>query len=194
MIGGRIYVAIVLLSSVLGCGDDGPSTTPMPDSSTDVSIDAPMSAPCWFDTYTPAGTIALGTGNDYVPMGDHVNLEYGSQNGFHIPVHARITGLAPGNPTDPLDEGNPRTRFHGFFVATGEPVNPGRCGIRLGYVPNGGAFDLARGSAILFDTALTGVDLFGIQVRVVVEIIDASGNYAIDEKVVTCDPPIGWSM
>ena len=190
----RCCFLTVLLSGAIGCGNNAST----PDDAVDASIliDSPMSSPCWLDAHTPGGTVQLGTGTfQYTPMADHVALEFGTQLGFDIPVHAEMTGLLPGNPKDTLDPSNPRTRFHGFFVDTGESINPGRCGMRLAYVPAAGsAYDLLRGSAILFDVTLTEADLFGREVRVVVEVIDSNANYAMDEKIVICDPPPGWPM
>lgn len=187
----RRLIFCVVLGGAIGCGGPASHADDGGDDVADASIDSPKSRPCWLDTYTPAGSIKLGTGaNQYIPMPDHIALEFGTQLGYDIPVHAEMMGLMPGNPIDTLDPANPHTRFHGFFVDTGDPVNPGRCGTSLGYKPAaGGAFDLVTGAAVIFDNSLTATDLMGRQVRVVVEIIDAAGNYATDEKIVTCDIP-----
>jgi hypothetical protein len=190
----RSQLATASLMLAVGCGDNIKLAS---DAQQQPDVDAAkMSSPCWLDTYTPGGSVELGTGElQFTPMGDQVALEYGSQLGFDIPVNSRITGMLPGNPSDPLDPNNPRTRFHGYFMDTGAAINPGRCGIRLGYVPSSAStFDLVHGGAILFDTSLTGTDLFGRQVLVVLEVIDSAGNYATTQKVVTCEPPPGWPM
>lgn len=185
----RVLLGLGMAGGVIAC-HEGSTNGPHDGASAIDAIDAPPQ-PCWLDTYTPAGTVTLGTGaTQYMPMPDMVPLEYGSQDGFDIPVNAQITGLLGGNPSNPLDPSNPRTRFHGFFT-DGSPINPGNCGIRIGYQADG---TMAHGSAILFDTSLQMCDLFGLQVHIVVEIIDSAGHYATDQKDVICEPPPGWMM
>jgi hypothetical protein len=161
----------------------------------DASIDAPPAGPCWpVDGTTTGGTIQLGGGEgDFVAMPDELPVVFGSQNGYHIPVNARMTGMVPGNQTNVLDPINPRTRFGAFFVDTGEPINGAKCPIRLAYKPasdGSAAFDLLVASAVLFEVGLPEDQIFERQVRVVVEIIDHDGTYATDEKVITCKPPM----
>ena len=189
------YVLLLGFVGLAACGHGSPNATG--DGGDDGQpVDSRMSTPCWLDTYTPGGAVQLGTGaTTFIAMPDNIELEYGTQNGFDIPVNAQMTGLMPGTPNDPLDPNNPRTRFHGYFVDTGVLANPGRCGVRLGYAPStGGWYSMVHGSSVVFDPALTGKDLFGRQVRVVLEVIDGAGNYATTEKIVTCQPPPGWTM
>jgi hypothetical protein len=189
MRGCRHCLALVLLA---GCGDNTQVTL----DDAPVVVDVPPSGPCWFDPpYNPAGSIVLGTGSmTFEPMPDMPNLEPPGQQvpSYDLAVNAQMTGLEPGNPIDPLDPHNPRTRFRGVFVDTGASIYPalGPCGVRVAYSPASGAtFELSRGTPLVFDPALTGTDLFGREVRVTVEIIDANMHYAIDEKVVTLQPP-----
>lgn len=191
MRGCRDCLALVL---VLGCGDNT-RLAPIDAAEPPPEADAPPYV-CWYDPpYTPGGTIKLGTGAvTFEPMPDMPQLEPPGMQipAFDLAVNAQITGLAPGNPNDPLDPGNPHTRFRGFFVDNGESVYPaiGPCGVRLGYVPAGsGTFTMARGTPLAFDPIYTGTDLFGRQVHIILEIIDANLNYAIDEKTVTLQPP-----
>src|SRR5688572_30767067 len=124
----------VLMSTATGCGNDPGATG---DASVDpdaAMIDAPR-GPCWpADGRTPRGTIELGIGETaFIPMPDEVYVEYGPQGGFHVPVHARVTSMMPGNPMDVLDPGNPRTRFGVTFLDTGVPITPSPCPLRLAY-------------------------------------------------------------
>jgi hypothetical protein len=186
---------VVAFAGVAACGGGNNAGQPDAPDEIDAAIDAPKAGPCWpVEGTTPGGTVQLGGGEGaFVPMGDEINVVYGSQSGFHIPVHARMTGMVPGNPTNVLDPMNPRTRFRAFFVDTGEPLNEGACPVRLAYQPATGAeFDLLRDSAVLFQVGLPEDEIFGREVRVVVELIDATGKYATEEKIVTCRAPPGW--
>src|SRR5262249_29652407 len=125
------------------------------------TIDAPvmepdggMTGPCWpADGTQPRGTIELGTGTTtYMSMPGQLELEYGTQGGFDIQVNAKMSGLQPGNPAVILDPSNPRTRFRGFYVDTGGPINNGLCPFRLGYVPAGGdMYVFPMGARLLYD-------------------------------------------
>jgi hypothetical protein len=206
----RSTSALVACVVAVGCGSGGGNA---PHDSVPIDT-APQ--PCWLDTYTPGGSVELGTGIvQYMPMPDTIELEYGTQVvGYDMPVSAQITGLVPGNANDPTDPANPRTRFHGFFYdtptacgpgntcATGQqcvsgnclvPVNAGKCGARLGYVPASGStttYNLARSLAIPFDSSLKYADVQGRKILVVVEIIDSQGLYATAQKLVTCSAPM----
>ena len=154
----------------------------------------------------------LGTGvSTYEPMPDMVALEYGTQAaGYDLPVHAKISGLAPGNPLDALERGNPWTRFHVYCLDSSgscdatttctvpadcfggqclTPVNPGHCGSRIGYVASGSDYVLGHSLAMAFQNGLTQSDLQGKQVLVTVEVEDSAGHYAMDQKTVTLIAP-----
>lgn len=184
--------ALATIVTAVACGGSAAA----PDAN-DAPIDAPP-GPCWpIDGTTPRGTIQLGADDEgaFVPMPDELHVIFGPQGGFHMPVHARATSIAPGNPADIFDPGNPRTRFLASFAATGERITLSDCGIRLGYKPaNGSAYDLVYGHAVLFDVLLSESQVFDQQVRIVLEIIDSSGGYAKDEKVITTRAPVGWPM
>ena len=182
---------LCLLTLLVGCGESSPSAV-------DAMADAPDAAkagPCWpIDGTTMAGTIQLGGGEGaFVPMPDNLPVVYGPQLGFHIPVHARISSMIPGNPADVLDPTNPRTRFRAFFEDTGLAINGVVCPIRLAYKQaTATEHDLLRDSAVLFEIGLPEDQIFGRRVHVMVEVIDSSGKYAKDEKTITCQKPIGW--
>src|SRR5437870_334641 len=77
-------------------------------------------AQCWPELATfPQGSAELGTGRDaFEPMPDLVQLEYGPQGGFNVVANVQMTGFAPGNPQNVLDDRNPRTRIREFFADT----------------------------------------------------------------------------
>jgi hypothetical protein len=183
---------LLVVIAVAACGNGGGNVDPDASDVIDTMVvDMPPPGPCWpVEGTTPSGVIQLGTGEDFFsPMPDDLPVVFGPQSGYHMPVHARVTGLVPGNPSDVLDPSNPRTRFRAFFVDTGEPVNPAVCPIRIPYEPSGSDFDLISGTAILFEVGLPEAEIFGREIRIVVEVIDAQRAYATAEKVVTCRPP-----
>ena len=188
-------IAAALLS---GCGDDdGPGDGGDGSESDAATVCKPIGDPdeCFpIEASHPEGSVELGTGFDgWRPMDEEELLSYGLQGGFHFNVHARMSGLAPGNPSNSLDECNPRTRFRAFFE-DGTHINAGgECPLLLGYTPENGEYVLAAGPLELqFDTCLRSEDLFGREFRLVVEVIDAEGRYAIDEQLVTARAPTGW--
>jgi hypothetical protein len=157
------------------------------------AVDAPRPS-CWpMDTASPRGSIELGTGSTYRPMPDELPLVFGDQSGFHIEARSRIQGLEHGDPVDVSNPTNPRTRFRAFFTTgplAGQPNVGTPCATRVGYLPDGTFLWTVE---VRFDTTLGPADLFDKQFRVVVEIIDSTGAYAIDEKLVTARAPIGWN-
>ncbi|MDB4961848.1 MAG: hypothetical protein JWP01_1847 [Myxococcales bacterium] len=151
--------------------------------------------PCWIpEATTPGGSLELGTGEfGFEPMPDPLRVVYGSQGGFHMVVNTRVTGMLAGNPSDVNDPGNPRTRFRAFFVDTGVNVNGAECPIRLAYKPSAGSTqELLVSSAILFEIGYPEHLIFGREIRIEAEIIDAAGTYARDEKTIRCAAPEGW--
>jgi hypothetical protein len=185
---------LVAAALITGCGDDdGPGGTD--------SDAAPVCAPltdddeCFpIEASHPEGTVEIGTGIDeWRPMEEEERTTYGIQGGFHFDVHARMSGLAPGNPSNVLDDCNPKTRFRAFFEDGTHINSGGECPIRVGYAQeDGGDYVLSRPLAVLFDTCLVGDDIFGRRYRIVVEVIDSEGRYATDETMVTALPPGGW--
>ncbi len=163
------------------------------------SEDEPDDSSCWRKaTSTPRGSIELGTGiYAYEPMPDAVDLVYGLQGGFHFDVRAHMRGLDPGDTIDVLSKRNPTTRYQAFYE-NGDPITPNLtpdgCGITLGYAPAsaGDGFTFPPGELRFPDGVTSGI--FDRQYRVVVEIIDAFGGYARDEKLVIAREPVGWDM
>jgi hypothetical protein len=189
-------LAFVVAAALVACGDDHTAATDGGTGAADAvdAVDAPTgAAPCWPDTLVvPRGQITLGTGyGEFEPMPDVLPLEYGSQDGFNLVAHARMTGFAPGDPHNILDPSNPRTRFRAFFADTNVPLDyHAGCPYRYGYVPSaGGGYEFARGLAVIFETCWRPQHLFGKRIRIEVEIEDSSGGYARDSKIVTVAPP-----
>jgi hypothetical protein len=188
----RVAVAVAALGA---CRGDEPGVEDGGPARDGPVADAGPRGPCWpVEGSTPRGSVVLGTGSEFSPMPDELALVFGQQGGFHVEVHARMDGLVAGNRADIFDPINPRTRFRVFFVDTGEPIDPSVCPIRLAYEPvDGGGFDLVHGHAVQFSTSLGPEEVFGRDVRVVVEVLDSTGGYATDEKVITCVEPSGWA-
>ncbi len=173
-----------------GCGED-PAGTPdgMPEP------DGPP-GPCWPDQPPPpqGGTAVLGTGRDgFEPMPDELPLEYGAQDGFMLITNVRMSGFVPGNPQDVLDPKNPRTRVRAYFDDTNEPLNYYiTCPFRTAYVPDGAEYRLIEAVPIVFETCWRSVHLFDRKVRIELEVLDGTGAYATDVKVVTAVRPTGF--
>lgn len=192
---------LLLAASLTGaCGDDdggggdGGDDGTVSDASTACVLPGDPNDCFPIDGSHPGGTIELGTGFDgWRPMGLEERISYGIQGGFHFDVHARISGLEPGDPDNSLDSCNPRTRFRAFFE-DGTHISPGgQCPLLLGYTQENGDYVLAAGPLQLqFDTCLRSDDLFGREFRIVVEVIDKEGRYAMDEQMVTALPPFAW--
>jgi len=185
--------ALALCGVLAACGDNQAPSTDAPLDGPDASIDASIRGPCWpVDTSTPGGDVELGTGYDaYRPMPDVLHLVYGDQGGYHIEARSRVHGMVAGDPANILNPINPRSRFRAFFMDTGEPINPTVCPVRLAYLPaaDGDGLVLAASIEIRFDTSLTTDQIFDKQYRVIVEVIDADGKYAMAEKVITAVAP-----
>jgi hypothetical protein len=131
-------------------------------------------------------------------MPDQIALQNGGgQFGFYIPARARMTGMAPGDPSNILAAGNPRTRVRAFFVDTGTPNTTGTCGDSFGYEADpttSGTYVSPQTTFVAWDLSITAHDLFGKQFLVVLEVIDGNGLYAMDQKTVTALPTPDWFM
>jgi hypothetical protein len=187
------WLWFALAMTALGCGDNHESS--LVDAA---AIDAaPPRGPCWpIDTATPKGSIQLGKGIDaFEPMPEELPLVYGVQGGFHIEARSKIWGLAPGDPSDVLGSVNPYTYFRAYSV-DGQRTNDVPCPGRAPYVPDpsGDGDVLVSYTEIRFPETLGPSDLFDRQYHVVVEVIDATGGYAWDEKIITARAPPEWSL
>src|SRR5690606_15592460 len=117
-----------------GCGGDGP---PDPEGMPEVEI---------------------GTGMiSFLPLedGQPLDLVAGPQGGYHFHVHARMRGMAPGDPRDQNAPGNPTTWFRALDD-TGARVDIPEVR-QLGYAPpdsnDGGWFTLPSGRILLIQNS-----------------------------------------
>lgn len=192
----RAVLGVLATTLSVGCNGDDTSNMGTPDAS--VEVDAGMtSTNCWPEDLvrTPQGSAVLGTGRDsYMDMPEVLPLEYGTQDGFNLVAHVRMTGFAPGNPADILDPKNPRTRILSYFVENNVPLNAkARCPFRNGYVDApGGGYELSEGVAVIFDTCWRSEHLIGKQIRIELELMDQNGGYTTDTKIVTAGAPEGF--
>lgn len=169
------------------------------DAGSDATADAGPPQSCWPDIPRfPQGSVQLGTGlNGYAgwkPMPDVLPLEYGTQDGYNLVAHVRMTGFPPGDPDNVFDPGNPRTRILAYFDDTNVPLNvAAECAFRLGYVPTGtGEFEMVSAVPVIFDTCWRSDNLIGRPLRIELEMLDSSGGYTTDTKVVTAAAPVGF--
>lgn len=136
------------------------------------------------------GRAELGTGTvAWLPLAPEQELEViaGPQGGHHFIVHARIGDLLPGDPTMPGQLGNPITRFAAFVDRGGgeQQIDLMFPPYRLGYGATGdGWYALASGRILQLDEDHVP-GLVGQRVRLTVEVTDARGELARDERFVT---------
>jgi hypothetical protein len=99
--------------------------------------------------------------------------------------------MPPGNPDDPFDRENPRTKIQARIDELGLVLPRGvDCPASLGYVqgPQAGTFDLIHSLRAGFGmTPLADVD--GKQAVVTVEVVGSNGLYAKAEKTITIAIP-----
>lgn len=134
-------------------------------------------------------SVELGTGTvDFESLSPDQELELvaGPQGGYHFIVHARMVGLEPGDPSRPGLPDNPRTSF-GIHDESGTRLSPALPPYRLGYLEDeGGAHILPSGRILQIDDELVRAgrvpDLFGQRLRLTVELTDARGSTATDER------------
>lgn len=182
-----------LALALAACGGDGGNDSDAGPSSDDGG-DGGDGAECeWpVDSSTQAGTIEVGTGaSGFEPMPAELSFVRGTQSGTFLIVHSRIKDLEPGNIDNFLDPRNPKTRFSAtLFDGT---VVGRECPSSQGYKPSDdGYFERKQYQNLEFLPFSLGEKAFDTTVRLKVEIIDADGNYASDEKEVFCRSPEGW--
>jgi hypothetical protein len=149
--------------------------------------------PCWPLPSEPGGEVELGTGDlIFEPMPDVLDVTANaSQSDPFLAIHSRIDGLPPGNPEDPFDPSNPRTKVSAVIPELGLTLGV-ECPSTLGYVesPAGDTFDLIHSLRIGFG-AFPLADLEGVQATVTVEVVGTNRLYTRAEKTVTLSVPIG---
>lgn len=177
-----------VLLATAACG--GTSDSPMGDATVDADI---PTFHCWPSLQPiPRGTAVLGHGFDaFRPMGDTLPLEYGSQDGFMVKVRTRMSGFLTGGPpiTNPA---NPFTRVRAYFADTGQSLQlPSECGMRDWYVQGpSGEYELFRELAVVFDVCWRMDRLNGARIRIDLDLMDATGTFASDSKVITATEPV----
>ncbi len=186
---------IVIAMTMAGCGSEPVALVDagLPPDGDAADAGFPNTCPPYVKRQ-PKGSATLGTGRDaYEPMPEVLPMEYGTQDGFNLVAHVRMTGFDPGDPLDFYNPRNPRTRILAYLHDTNTPLNssadPG-CPYTLGYVPVGdGTYQFRDGVAIIFDTCWRAVHLFGKRIRIELEIEDETGGYTHDTRIVTGAPP-----
>ncbi|MBA3818856.1 MAG: hypothetical protein H0X17_08190 [Deltaproteobacteria bacterium] len=163
----------------------------------DGGIDASASAAgCWPELVTtPRGSAVLGTGRGgFEPMPEVLPLEYGTQDGYNLVAHVRMSGFEPGDPKNIYERRNPRTRIRAYFDDTGVPLNfYARCPFRNGYIAaDDGGYELGEGVPIIFETCWRSNHLFGARIRIELELMDDAGGYTKDVRIVTAAPPTSF--
>ena len=155
-------------------------------------LDAP--GPCWPLQARDGGEVEIGTGDIvFEPMPDVLSVvKNASQSDPFIPIHSRIRGMPPGDPEDPFDRRNPRTKV-GVTIDELGLVLGVACPASIGYIPAGepDTFDLVHSLRVGFGMNPVA-DANGKQARITVEVVGSNGLYARAEKLVTLDvPPTG---
>ncbi len=153
-------------------------------------------AACGDDPPSGPGTIEIGSGAlEFVPITDGQELEIvaGVQGGYHFVINARMQNLIPGDPSMPNALGNPQTRFS-IYLEDGQRVDNMSPPYRLGYRSAADEWrELPSGRILQLDDGLIAnedliPEIYGQDVRVVVEIRDASGREAEAEAWVVAVP------
>ena len=131
--------------------------------------------------------VELGTGTtafEELPDESELVLVAGPQGGHHFIAHARMYGLAPGDPMMPGTVQNPTTRFT-VWSESGDQLDIEPPPYKLGYEPVGDdVFALASGHIIQVREEEVPA-MVGTRVRLAVELTDANGARVTDERWVT---------
>lgn len=170
--GSTLVIPAALLGAAVallaGCGGDGP---PEPEGTPEVEI---------------------GTGMiSFLPLedGQPLDLVAGPQGGYHFHVHARIRGMAPGDPRDRTAPGNPTTWFRALDD-TGARVDIPEVrtlGYAAGEAGDEGWHLLPSGRIMLIENA-AAVTLYDRIVTLEVQVRDANGRMAGDSVQIVAVP------
>lgn len=189
-----VYVAtLFLLAGAAACagGDDAPQT-PGPADARVPDPNAPDARPLCYGgggTPTPGAEVELGTYDDgFIALAEEqeLPLHAGTQGGFHFFGHARIRGLSAGDPEQPL-EANPATNFRAF-TEDGTDITLRPCTFPLAYELDASGNYVLPYPPILQISRYEVPAIYGQRVRILVEVIDAEGRYARDERWVIAVP------
>jgi hypothetical protein len=132
------------------------------------------------------GTMAveLGTGSldfEAIAAEQDLPLHAGPQGGHHFIVHSRASGLVPGDPAQPGQQGNPQTFFKAFNEA-GDQIDVMFPPYVLGYGDVGGGWYALPSGRILQMLEELVPTLYDTRVRITVEVEDAAGATGTDER------------
>ncbi|HTM19982.1 MAG TPA: hypothetical protein VL172_05730, partial [Kofleriaceae bacterium] len=121
-------------------------------------------------------------------------LHAGPQGGHHFIVHARASGLIPGDPEQPGQEGNPDTLFKAFDE-DGTQIDVMFPPYVLGYGDtHDGWFTLPSGRILQVSEDYVPT-LVGTRVRITVDVQDVVGTTGADERwihvIEELNPPDG---
>jgi hypothetical protein len=142
-------------------------------------------------TPTPGAEVVLGAfadGVGYTPLAedDEMPVYAGPQGGHHFFVHARISGLSPGDREQP-PETNPATWFTAY-LEDGTDITQAPCVFPLAYELNAdGEYQLPYPPILQIDS-LQVPAIYNTRVRIKVEVMDGEGHYATDERWVIAVP------
>lgn len=129
------------------------------------------------------GTVELGTGTvafEEVTPEMELGLVSGPQGGHHFVVHARMTGLVPGDPSAPGQIGNPSTLFT-VTSEGGERLDVDMAPYRLGYEEVGDdEYVLPSGRILQVQEDLVDA-IVGSRVLLAVRVTDVRDRIAEDE-------------
>ena len=131
------------------------------------------------------GEVWLGTGTtEYRELEEEEELPLiaGPQGGHHFIVHARMSGLLPGDPTMPGLIGNPSTSFTAESE-DGERLDLNMAPYRLGYRDAGteGEYELPSGRILQVQEERVAA-MIGTRVLLRVDVTDVRGAVASDER------------
>jgi hypothetical protein len=127
--------------------------------------------------------VELGTGTiEWEPLPEDTELDLiaGPQGGHHFIVHARASGIVPGDPARPGQLGNPATTFEAYDQ-DGNRLDLDFPPYRLGYEQPGDGWSYLPSGRILQVTQDAVPTLPGQRVRVTLRIQDVTGAYGTDE-------------
>ena len=161
------------------CGDDGGTAA---DSG---------GGPCWPLEASPGGEVELGTGEiDFEALGSTIIIvRNASQSDPFMQLHSRIRGMPAGDPNDPFDPRNPKTKVAVVIDELSLTLGV-ECPASLGYVasPEAGAYDMVHSLRIGFGIFPTD-QAVGKQARITIEVVGSNRLYAKDERTVTLTAP-----
>ena len=158
----------------------------------DAMPDAPIEVRCWSGGGTPTAgaSITMGTGGvEFEPLEPEQGLPLyqGGQGGAHFFVHARISGISPGDASGRTAPPT-YTRFS-IYAEDGTDMTLQPCDYPSDYIENSdGSWQMPYARIVrLASPYLTSI--YGDRVRLQVEVQDVEGRYASDERwVMVTDP------